>query len=605
MQTSTSAMSLTEKRPLKTGNPSLVPSNISVLLTNLRLLDLDKKCNWSDIFPSILTDKGVQKGQTKGIQAVDWTLYRLFELWNPDETRDKLEPFFLTFEPSQSSKLRVALYRCLVGLKKAGVLGRDIALGLTVFDDCKREELVRTLMLFSGAVLRKVRASRPSSLPVRVTPHLGGERRLSVERRGSMLPLATAHKASLARLLKRKSLQRDRAKKFKQVVDDVVKELKGSDGLAPLRLGWQSDDMKMSSQDAALVKEKGVRYRMDEVKWTTITPGNGEASANQPVPDDQSEHICKGVNEARHHSVRTLRSIAQQDLERTMQTHVVLPQPRANSLAGLEASSFRPEGLDKAVVAQSRTSFSADSYVNIGGSIGHLDDSKVAGEDQVDRDGSEDTAALLRQRRAESQEFGPTLPTRYCEGCKSISPGARSPAGLRELKLCSSAVKHEPDAERLSRAQLPLPIRTTSLESPRQNISIPISPAVTKDGTPAAYPSPQSLTRAHLVGSTLDTAKQTTAAIATPTPSPTNSRRTSVAERTRMSMSLSDFLLQQQGKAFLAMSPTSSNHTLIGSPKSDAAGLGATRPNIASAASGASNFTNLAERKQQSRDSHH
>lgn len=68
--------------------PSAPASNGAVpsFLTNLRLLDLDRLPDWPDISPATfaITGTGVQ-GQKKRVQAVEWALFRLFEIWDPEE----------------------------------------------------------------------------------------------------------------------------------------------------------------------------------------------------------------------------------------------------------------------------------------------------------------------------------------------------------------------------------------------------------------------------------------------------------------------------------------------------------------------------------------
>jgi hypothetical protein len=61
------------------------PSNVALFLTNLRLLDLDLKDDWPRITVGTFSTK--DQNQKKRIQAVEWALYQLFALWDPDETR--------------------------------------------------------------------------------------------------------------------------------------------------------------------------------------------------------------------------------------------------------------------------------------------------------------------------------------------------------------------------------------------------------------------------------------------------------------------------------------------------------------------------------------
>jgi hypothetical protein len=61
---------------------------VSLFLTNLRLLDLDLRPDWPDINPLTFTAKDVAQGQKKRIQCVEWALYQLFCLWDPEEARN-------------------------------------------------------------------------------------------------------------------------------------------------------------------------------------------------------------------------------------------------------------------------------------------------------------------------------------------------------------------------------------------------------------------------------------------------------------------------------------------------------------------------------------
>src|SRR5208282_4344260 len=64
------------------------PSNISLFLTNLRLLDLDLQHDWPGITFLTFSTKDAQQNQKKRIQCVEWALYHLFALWDPEETRN-------------------------------------------------------------------------------------------------------------------------------------------------------------------------------------------------------------------------------------------------------------------------------------------------------------------------------------------------------------------------------------------------------------------------------------------------------------------------------------------------------------------------------------
>lgn len=61
-------------------------ANVALFLTNLRLLNLDLRDSWPNI--TALTFSTSQQNQKKRIQCVEWALYQLFALWDPEETRN-------------------------------------------------------------------------------------------------------------------------------------------------------------------------------------------------------------------------------------------------------------------------------------------------------------------------------------------------------------------------------------------------------------------------------------------------------------------------------------------------------------------------------------
>jgi HAUS augmin-like complex subunit 6-like protein len=65
----------------------LIPSNVSTFLTNLRLLNLDLLPDWPEISSLTFSTRDSGQGQKRRIQCVEWALYQLFALWDPEETR--------------------------------------------------------------------------------------------------------------------------------------------------------------------------------------------------------------------------------------------------------------------------------------------------------------------------------------------------------------------------------------------------------------------------------------------------------------------------------------------------------------------------------------
>ena len=64
------------------------PSPIAKFLRCLRLLDLDLLEDWPGISEDTFSTLAPKQNLQARIKCVEWSLYRLFELWSPSETRD-------------------------------------------------------------------------------------------------------------------------------------------------------------------------------------------------------------------------------------------------------------------------------------------------------------------------------------------------------------------------------------------------------------------------------------------------------------------------------------------------------------------------------------
>lgn len=63
-------------------------SALSLFLTNIRLLDLDLLPGWPNISAETFVATGTSaQGQKKRVHCVEWALFQLFALWDPEETR--------------------------------------------------------------------------------------------------------------------------------------------------------------------------------------------------------------------------------------------------------------------------------------------------------------------------------------------------------------------------------------------------------------------------------------------------------------------------------------------------------------------------------------
>ncbi|KAK0284882.1 hypothetical protein LTR35_000217 [Friedmanniomyces endolithicus] len=209
---STAAYGPGHRRTTSSKSASKPPGSpvISILLTNLRLLDFDLLPDCPGI---TLTSFGNHNARAR-IRSVEFALLHLFKLHDPATTSDKLQPFYPPLEPLQSINLRAALYRCLNDLKKNGVLGKEVALRKTMLDECQGDKFWELCLAFSALVLRKVTLEKKHTYARHrhgppVAERLGTAQAVSKGQVESMLPLAIAHKAALGKLLLEKREKRE------------------------------------------------------------------------------------------------------------------------------------------------------------------------------------------------------------------------------------------------------------------------------------------------------------------------------------------------------------------------------------------------------------
>jgi hypothetical protein len=205
-------------RPLPPKLRSISPSNILLFVSNLRLLNLDQRQDWPDITIQTFDTKDALQNQKKRVSCTEWSLYRLFEIWDRDTTREvsqvspcflilctyteqKLQPFFPPLEPIQSLNLRASLFRCLNDLKKNDVLGREATLRKTMLDDCKGDKFEEILLLFSAAVVRKQMLSTHRKQPSSIGRSIAVAKNIDKRELSTIAPLSLAYRASLAKTI--------------------------------------------------------------------------------------------------------------------------------------------------------------------------------------------------------------------------------------------------------------------------------------------------------------------------------------------------------------------------------------------------------------------
>ena len=79
------ARSLSVKTNTKAQTPNPLPaSDIRLFVTNLRLLDLDLRSDWPGI--TVQTFSARNADQKQRIGGTEWALFRLFEIWDANDT---------------------------------------------------------------------------------------------------------------------------------------------------------------------------------------------------------------------------------------------------------------------------------------------------------------------------------------------------------------------------------------------------------------------------------------------------------------------------------------------------------------------------------------
>ncbi|KAI5465000.1 HAUS augmin-like complex subunit 6 N-terminus-domain-containing protein [Mariannaea sp. PMI_226] len=252
--------------PHATGPPhrssqSRGPSALQLFLTNLRLLDFDLRPDWPGIGADTFATGGLTaQGQKKRVQCVEWALYHLFAIWDPEETRNKLKPFFPPLDQVQSVNLRAALLRALELAKKNGALGKDAIVRKTMLDECKGERLEEVLAAFSSAVLKLVMSQETSNSN---GEHAALAIRLALEDRGyksdnsELVAMVWAHKAALNGVLRSKQSANTRFRDFSELLDIKTRGLARKN--EAILAKQQSGNAKTVSDDAKLEMWRTIR----------------------------------------------------------------------------------------------------------------------------------------------------------------------------------------------------------------------------------------------------------------------------------------------------------------------------------------------------------
>ncbi|KAL8660243.1 MAG: hypothetical protein Q9202_006735 [Teloschistes flavicans] len=250
-------------------------ASVSTFITNLRLLNFDQLDDWPDVDLGLFAIRNARENQKQRIRCVEWALYKLFTLWSPKEAKNKLQPFFPPYESLRSLNLRAALLRCLTELKKDGVLGKEIVIRKTMFDECRGDKFEDLLAFFSTIVLQKVLRLREgnnrSIVGKIVTAPVMHQRDQK-----SLLPLAVAHQGALEALLRRKALLKSRYAELKSTLNGKERELlENIDNLAQADQDWEVE--VVSERAAQDIQQRFETNWHGNTKWAkSILEGDRE-----------------------------------------------------------------------------------------------------------------------------------------------------------------------------------------------------------------------------------------------------------------------------------------------------------------------------------------
>ncbi|KAF3480572.1 uncharacterized protein GIQ15_05919 [Arthroderma uncinatum] len=261
------------------------PQPIAVFIRNLKLLRLDLRPDWPGIVPSTLSDS--QHNLRRRVQAIEWALFYLFQLWDPELTRNKLQPFFPPLEPLQSSNLRAALFRFLSELTKNGTLGRERILRKAMLEECTGEKFDEILAEFSTIVLRKVVAGSREYRTGAPSLSLPASKRGPPSDTHNLLPMIIAYRASLHSMIDQKNELNSTCRDLKQFLHLKSNELANSRRMPkPL-----ASEIRNQQQFQDSIK----RSWHGDVDWaTTILNGDSQA-CSEPLLEMDFSQVWSGM----------------------------------------------------------------------------------------------------------------------------------------------------------------------------------------------------------------------------------------------------------------------------------------------------------------------
>ncbi|EKV12345.1 HAUS augmin-like complex subunit 6 N-terminus-domain-containing protein [Penicillium digitatum] len=312
------------------------PSHLDVFISNLKLLHLDQREDWPGISLRALTP--TSQNQRRRTRLIEWALYHLYTIWDPETAQNKLRPFFPPLELLQSANLRAALFRCLGELKKNGDLGKEIILRKTMLDDCKGEKFEELLAGFSTAVLRKVVAVSADDMFLNPAMKLSTATAMTLTDYQNILPLILAHQVSLGSAGERQARVREASDRFSQLLNEKQIELAE---FASQPSGGGINDMQRNPE--SLVRELQTNWLGSEEWATALLEGGSQSSTDAflELPFSAAWMRVKNSN------VDSLGGGLKQDLVLDLEARVLLQRSRLRKWHEYNKSLARERGTDE------------------------------------------------------------------------------------------------------------------------------------------------------------------------------------------------------------------------------------------------------------------
>ncbi|KAF4583146.1 hypothetical protein GQ602_006290 [Ophiocordyceps camponoti-floridani] len=301
---SAASLSRPQERRLQGGGPTngFVKTNIPIFLTNLRLLDLDLRPDWPHIKADMF-EANTSLKREKRVECVEWVLFHLFSLLDPDEAAAKLKPYFPPSGQSESLSLRVGLLRALEGAKRSGLLGRECVIRKTMLDDCRGDRFEEVLAYISTAALKAKVARDKRKAACRLPTAFSSALETEDVMEFLLFPLELSYRVSLCRLLARKEAAQVRYVWLAREITTKERSLAESEKSIQLReqdrvYFYKTCDTDLED-DMAEIHRKIDKNWSDNEGWKDAILGRFGGTVNRGIVARPFDAVWRGLQEGR------------------------------------------------------------------------------------------------------------------------------------------------------------------------------------------------------------------------------------------------------------------------------------------------------------------